>query len=99
MNSLCVSAFVRELGALVEQHVVDAGSISAEGDRLLPWRSEAAKLRGDPRRVPFADGLPPELEAQLGPLRPELQKLACPAAAELDVVRTEPRRVMGYDHR
>jgi hypothetical protein len=57
------------------------------------------RLRVDSRQAPFAAGLPPALETSLQLRRSELVALACPAAAELEVVRTEPRRLVGYDHR
>ncbi|MCU0256191.1 MAG: hypothetical protein MUF60_05575, partial [Vicinamibacterales bacterium] len=84
---------------LVARHLATAELAGAPEADLLPWRREAARLRDGAHRVPFAAGLPPALEASLRPQRPALAALSCPAAAELDVVRTEPRRLVGYDHR
>jgi hypothetical protein len=64
----------------------------------VEWRSELEALDAFPTRVPFEGDLPAELEASLEPFRDELERLACPAASELDVVLTV-RSGIGYDHR
>lgn len=71
---------------------------SADGPTAAAWRSELEALDRDPRRVPFEEGLPPALEGSLIPFRDELERLACPAAGELEVVLTV-RSGVGYDHR
>jgi len=82
---------VREM---IRRQVVEAG----DSRTAAAWRSELEALDGDRQRVPFEDGLPPELESSLSPFRDELERLACPAAGELDVVLTV-RSGIGYDHR
>ncbi len=62
------------------------------------WRDEAAALRADPRRRPFADGLPPAMAAALEPYRDRLTELYCAETDELDVTRVE-REGLGYEHR
>jgi hypothetical protein len=89
--------FVRvipQVRAMMQRHVDDA----ADDEELAAWRSELTVLEQDARRIPFEDGLPPELESSLVPHRGELERLACPEAAELDVVLTE-KAWIGYDHR
>jgi hypothetical protein len=82
---------VREM---IRRQVSEAG----DGSTVADWRSELEALDRDPRRVPFEDGLPPELEGSLSPFRGELERLACPSAGELEVVLTV-RSGIGYDHR
>jgi hypothetical protein len=82
---------VREM---IRRHVAEAG----DSQSAAAWRSELEALDRDPRRVPFEDGLPPELESSLSPFRDEFERLACPAAGELDVVLTVKSGI-GYDHR
>jgi len=67
-------------------------------DSLSAWNTELDALAQDPGRVPFQDGLPPELAASIEPFRQELEALACPEASELDFATTE-RRGLWYDHR
>ena len=81
---------VREM---IRRHVAEAG----DSPTAAAWRSELEALDRDPRRIPFEDGLPPELESSLSPFRDELERLACPAAGELEVVLTVKSGV-GYDH-
>lgn len=68
-----------------------------DGPELEAMRAELSALDADPDRVPFVDGLSPELLAALEPFRAELEQHACPAAGELDVVLTE-KRGLGYEH-
>jgi hypothetical protein len=79
---------------MIRRHVAGAG----ERAGAAAWRSELEALERFPERIPFQEGLPPEIEASLGPHRNELERLACPEAGELDVVLTV-RSGIGYDHR
>jgi hypothetical protein len=83
-----------QVRGMMQRHVDQA----ADEATLAFWRSELEALEQDARRIPFEDGLPPELEASLVPYRDELERLACPEAGELDVVLTE-KAWIGYDHR
>jgi len=78
---------------------VIARHIEATGLTGGPWVEELARLRANRARVPFADGLPPELVRSLEPSRAALAAAACPAATELDLTITVRRGVIGYDHR
>jgi hypothetical protein len=78
---------------------VIARYIEATGLSGGPWVEELARLRANRARVPFADGLPPELVRALEPSRAALAAAACPAATELDLTITVRRPVIGYDHR
>jgi hypothetical protein len=82
-----------ETAGVIARHVEQAGLSGG------PWVEELARLRADPSRVPFAGTLPPELAASIAPHRSALLAASCPDAAELDLVHTVPRSVMGYDHR
>ncbi|MCP4660447.1 MAG: hypothetical protein GY856_34020 [bacterium] len=83
-----------EIRGMIERHVAEH---PATADPAA-WHAELEALRGDVERIPFEDGLPPELEASLLPFRDELVAVACPAACELEVVRTE-KAGFRYDHR
>jgi hypothetical protein len=82
-----------------ESAKVIARHVAAAGLETGPWVEELARLRQDPSRVPFQDGLPRKLEASLLPFREGLAQAACPAAAELDLTITVRRPTFGYDHR
>jgi hypothetical protein len=82
---------VREM---IRRHLAGA----AGSPTAVAWRSELEALDDVRERIPFEDGLPRELEDSLEPFRDELERLACPAASELDVVLTV-RSGIGYDHR
>lgn len=77
----------------IRRHVADAALGGG------PWVDELGRLQRDPERIPFSSGLPIELAASLAPYRTTLAERACPAAAELDLTITVPRRFAGYDHR
>jgi len=83
----------------VESAGVIARHVAAAGLTAGPWVDELARMRRDRGRIPFEDGLPPELAASLESFRNELGRSACPAAAELDLTITVPRSTFGYDHR
>jgi len=92
-----------EIRGMIERHVAARQAdldhpATADPAGLAAWRAELEALGGDAERIPFEDGLPPELEASLQPFRDELVELACPAACELEVVRTE-KAGSRYDHR
>ena len=57
-------------------------------EELASLDGEIEALRVDPRRRPWSDGLPPALTGSLHPVQDELQRLACPAAAEFALGRT-----------
>jgi hypothetical protein len=82
---------VREM---IRRHVAAAG----DGPTGAAWRAELEALDRDRQRIPFEDALPPEIESSLSPFRDELERLACPAAGELEVVLTV-RSGVGFDHR
>ena len=82
-----------EVARVIARHVADAGLTSG------PWVDESARLRAEPTRVPFSDGLPPELATSLAPAHAALETTACPAAAELDLTLTVRRGSFGYDHK
>jgi len=79
---------------MIRRYVDGAG----EAPDGFAWRSELEALDRDEARIPFEDGLPPELRNSLEPLRGELERWACPAASELEVVLTVKSGI-GYDHR
>ena len=81
-----------EIAKIVQRHIEDAHLTSG------PWVEELARLRQDHARIPFTDGLPPDLAASFEPYRQALAAAACPAAAELDVTVTVRRGLIGYDH-
>ena len=84
--------------ALPEVHEMVARLCDSGGPDLPAfWQDELAALKADPRRVPFADGLPESITAQLEPYRIELENLFCPVICELDLTRTE-REGIGYEH-
>jgi hypothetical protein len=96
-----------EIVGMMQRHVAarDAklrsreGSASSLGKKgLALWRAELESLDRDPMRVPFQDGLPPEIEASLEPFRRDLERLFCPATGELEIMRRE-RVGIWYDHR
>lgn len=66
--------------------------------RQTLWRDELDAMAVDPHRIPFQDGLPPELEAQLEPFRTDLERLFCAATGEIDIMRTE-KSGLRYEHR
>ena len=59
---------------------------------------ELDALTRDPERIPFQDGLPPELEASLRPYREELERVFCSATGELEIMQTV-KTGLWYDHR
>jgi hypothetical protein len=79
---------------MIRRHVAEVG----EREGVAAWRSELEALERFPERVPFQEGLPPEIEGSLEPHRNQLERLACPEAGELDVVLTV-KSGFGYDHR
>jgi len=92
--SMFYERIVPQVLDMIRRHVDEASDDAA----ILVWRSELNALERDARRIPFEEGLPPELESSVLPYRDELERLACPEAAELDVVLTE-KAWIGYDHR
>lgn len=95
---LMIERVIPQLREMMARRLAEAGGEERPPGSLAPWRAELDALTQDPRRVPFQDGLPPELAASVEPFRPELEALACPEASELDLTRTV-RRGLWYDHR
>lgn len=83
-----------EVREMIRRYVEGAG----ESPDVGAWRAELEALDRDGTRIPFQDGLPPVLRDSLEPLRSELERWACPAASELEVVLTVKSGI-GYDHR
>ncbi len=82
----------------VETALKTPGADAASLEKSLPaWRAAREASFDDDRRIPFQDGLPPELEGSLLPYRAELERLFCAATGELDVMRTE-RSGIRYEH-
>jgi len=50
---------------------------------------EIDALESDADRLPWQDGLPPQIEASLAPYRAELEALSCPDAFNLELTRNE----------
>jgi len=50
---------------------------------------ELAALQSDAERVPWQEGLPPQIETSLAPYRDELEALSCPDAFDLELMRNE----------
>jgi hypothetical protein len=50
---------------------------------------EIAALENDPQRLPWQEGLPPQIEASLAPYRDEIEALFCPDAFGLELMRNE----------
>lgn len=91
--SLYESRVFPEAAEVIARHVATARMTAG------PWVDEQARLRRDRERIPFEDGLPPELAASYEPFRDQFARAACPAAAELDLTITVQRAAFGYDHR
>lgn len=92
---------------MMQRHVAELEAAFAEdsgaappngGEDLALWRAELVALQNDPKRTPFADGLPPALAASFEPYRDELERGFCPATCDMDLTRTE-RTGLWYDHR
>jgi hypothetical protein len=89
---------IPQLRQMMARRLAAARRGETQPDSLAAWRAELDALARDGRRLPFQDGLPPELAASIEPFRAELEALACPEASELDLTRTV-RRGLWYDHR
>jgi hypothetical protein len=50
---------------------------------------EIAALASDAERIPWQEGLPPQIEASLAPYRDELETLSCPDSFNLELTRNE----------
>jgi len=55
---------------------------------------ELAALENDPRRLPWADGLPPQLSASFVPFQARLDELFCPAMTKMELMRNTRRGVV-----
>ena len=87
-----------DVGRFLRFHArLDRRLAAGAGEPLRAWREELAALEADPRRIPFADGLPEPLALRLEPHRIELENLYCPVICELDLTRTF-REGIGYEH-
>jgi hypothetical protein len=92
-----------EVKSMIERHVADLeSSAAAESPRLrdglVSWQAELDAMERDENRTPFQDGLPPALEASLEPFREALERVDCPAPAELEIMQTVDTGIW-YDHR
>lgn len=64
---------------------------------LVLLRRELEAMEAESDRLPFAGGLPTEMETSLLPFRERLEAAYCAATSELDFMRTEKGR-LGHDH-
>jgi hypothetical protein len=96
-----------ELKDMIERHLADLDAAQTAPAPSAPpgsrssaalWRAELEALLRDPARIPFQDGLPPELEGSLEPFRDALERLYCPVMGELEIMRTV-KTGLWYDHR
>ena len=99
LNTVVQGMIARHLAEL--QAALDALPDGSEADaptgetssllaaRIATWRAEQDALTGDPDRLPFEDGLPPDLAASLEPLRADFERTWCEATSGLDLMRTE----------
>jgi len=85
-----------EVRAMIARHAEDPRAVAEDPDHAA-WAGELERLRDDPARIPFADGLPPRLAASLAPYRAALEALWCPATDELDLSITK-REGIGFEH-
>ena len=85
------------IGRQLETLSASPGAAQADSSLIGLMQSELEAMEGDPDRLPFAEGMPVELEASLEPFRERLERTYCAATSELDFMRTERGR-LGHDH-
>ena len=77
---------VREaLLSMLENQLEALHSEGGEATGTSRLEAEISLMRDDDRRVPWQDGLPPEIVEALAPYREELDALYCPAMAPLEL--------------
>lgn len=59
---------------------------------------EIARLEQDPRRIPWMEGLPAQIEASVAPSRERLDALLCEATLALELIRNEKDGLSVHGH-
>lgn len=60
--------------------------------------AEIARLDDDPRRIPWAEGLPVQIDESIAPYRERLDQLFCEAALSLELIRNEAKGLSVHGH-
>lgn len=93
VRRLLVETLRRQLAAVEAE---PPGAASTAWARELA--SEIARLEEDPRRIPWMDGLPPQIETSIAPYRERLDALLCQGALTLELLRNEKKGLSIHSH-
>lgn len=79
--------------------IVETDASSDEDDAwAAELAAEIARLEADPRRIPWAEGLPARIDASIAPYRERLDQLFCEAALSLELIRNERQGLGIHGH-
>jgi hypothetical protein len=76
----------KALLSMLENQLEVLRSEGGEEAELEALEAEIAAMEADDKRVPWQDGIPPEISEALAPYREELDELYCPAMAALELM-------------